>query len=240
MGRVFVSSRQLRRSSRIAKRVLDVVGAGCVLIVLLPLLVVVGTALKVTTRGPLFFRSPRVGFRGERLTMLKFRKMRDGATGAALTTQDDARLTRLGKVLAKTKIDEVPQLWNVLKGEMSLVGPRPEDASFVAGQREAYARILSVKPGVTGLSQLAFAKESEILDAEGAVDDYVRRLLPQKVALDLLYVERGSLLLDLRILAWTAVAVLLRRNISVHRSTGELRLRRRPEAQTVAVTTGAR
>jgi lipopolysaccharide/colanic/teichoic acid biosynthesis glycosyltransferase len=241
LGRVFSArgARRSHRSDRIAKRVLDVLGASGLLVFLLPLLVLVAAALKLSSRGPLFFRSSRVGFEGQELAMLKFRKMRVGASGAALTTRDDVRFTRLGKLLARLKIDEIPQLWNVLKGEMSLVGPRPEDRSFVATRPDAYSTILTVKPGITGLCQLAFANESEILDREAAVDDYVRRLLPQKIALDLLYVERQSLLLDLRILLWTTVVVLLRRHVSVHRTTGELTLRRRPEAQTAAVTTGA-
>jgi lipopolysaccharide/colanic/teichoic acid biosynthesis glycosyltransferase len=121
-----------------------------------------------------------------------------------------------------------PQLWNVLKGEMTLVGPRPERPDFVDLRAEEYTRILGVKPGMTGLCQLAFAREGEALDHEDCVRDYVERLLPQKTALDLLYVGRRSLPMDLGILAWTAVAVLLRRDVAVDRATGRLGLRRRP------------
>jgi lipopolysaccharide/colanic/teichoic acid biosynthesis glycosyltransferase len=167
--------------------------------------------------------------------MLKFRKMRDGAPGAAVTLSTDDRFTSVGRVLARTKLDELPQLWNVLKGEMTLVGPRPEDPQFVALHSEDYASILTVKPGVTGFCQLAFAKEGDILDPADRIRDYVGRLLPQKVALDLLYVTRRSLLLDLGILAWTSVAVLARRDIAVNRSTGTLGLRRRPLEEPVAV-----
>jgi lipopolysaccharide/colanic/teichoic acid biosynthesis glycosyltransferase len=167
--------------------------------------------------------------------MLKFRKMCDGATGVALTVADDARFTRVGRMLARTKLDELPQLWNVLKGQMSLVGPRPEDPGFVARLPERYARILEVKPGVTGLCQLAFAKESEVLEADDRLTHYVERLLPQKAAMDELYATQRSLGMDLRILVWTALAVLLRRDVAVHRGTGRLGLRRRTREASVPV-----
>jgi hypothetical protein len=145
-----------------------------------------------------------------------------------LTGPDDERVTRLGRFLSRTKLDEIPQLWDVLTGSMSLVGPRPQDPSFVALRQTDYARILQVKPGITGLYQLAFARENEVLDGRDHVGDYVRRLLPQKTQLDRLYVAHRSILMDLRILGWTAMAVLFRSEVAVHRSTGRLTLRRRP------------
>jgi lipopolysaccharide/colanic/teichoic acid biosynthesis glycosyltransferase len=110
---------------------------------------------------------------------------------------------------------------------MSLVGPRPEDPAFVALNSTAYAEILRVRPGITGLTQLAFAKESRILRAEDQERDYVERLLPTKMGLDQFYVIHRSLAMDLRILLWTAVAVILRRDIAVHRTTGQISFRRR-------------
>jgi lipopolysaccharide/colanic/teichoic acid biosynthesis glycosyltransferase len=225
------------RSHAVAKRLLDVLVSSLMLVLLLPLFLLVAAAVKLTSRGPLFFRSVRVGLLGDELRMLKFRKMRDGASGPALTAKDDARFTRVGRLLALAKLDEMPQLWNVVKGEMSLVGPRPEDPGFVAARADEYARILTVKPGITGLCQLAFAKESELLDSEGTIDAYVGRLLPKKIELDLLYVQRRSIALDLRILAWTAAAVLLRRDVAVHRETAQLSRRRRPKTEAVPATT---
>jgi lipopolysaccharide/colanic/teichoic acid biosynthesis glycosyltransferase len=107
------------------KRLLDVLAAGALLVVLSPLIAVTALAIKLDSHGPLFYRCRRVGRGGRELRMFKFRKMHDDADGPALTVNGDARLTRVGSFLARSKVDEIPQLWNVLKGEMSLVGPRP-------------------------------------------------------------------------------------------------------------------
>jgi lipopolysaccharide/colanic/teichoic acid biosynthesis glycosyltransferase len=216
--------------ARAVKRGLDLAIAVPVLVVLMPLIVVVAVAIAVESRGPVFYRCLRVGRDGSELWMLKFRKMRDGARGPALAAAQDERFTRLGPFLARTKLDEVPQLWNVVKGEMSLVGPRPEDPSFVEAHRDDYREILSVAPGITGLSQLAFARESEILDPEDRVGHYVNGILPQKIGIDRMYAARRSLRMDLWILWWTAAAVLLRREVAVHRETGRLNLRTPREA----------
>jgi lipopolysaccharide/colanic/teichoic acid biosynthesis glycosyltransferase len=206
---------------------LDVVAAATLLLVLFPLILVVAVAIKLDSRGPAFYRCRRTGFRGREFGMVKFRKMTEDAAGGALTAPEDDRFTRLGRVLAKTKLDEIPQLWNVVKGEMSLVGPRPEDPGFVELRRDDYAHILEVKPGITGLSQLAFARESEILDPNDRHGHYVTRLLPAKARIDRLYASRRSLWMDLKILFWTAATVFLRLEVAVHRQTGRL-TRRRP------------
>ncbi|MFY9577989.1 MAG: sugar transferase [Gaiellaceae bacterium] len=224
-----------------ATRLLDILVSVGLLLVFLPIVAAAAAAIKLDSGGSVFFRCRRVGFRGSELQMLKFRKMHEGAAGPAVTLCTDERFTPVGRVLAKTKIDELPQLWNVLKGEMTLVGPRPEDPAFVGLRRADYNTILTVKPGITGLCQLAFAKESEILDEEDSVGDYVERLLPQKTALDILYVRHRSLLMDLKILAWTVIAVVLRRDVAVHRGTGNLSARRRPLEDAVPVpATGIR
>ena len=213
--------------ARLAKRVLDIAAASALLLVLLPLIAVVAAAIRIDSRGPAFFRCRRVGFGGREFGMLKFRKMAHDAAGGALTAPKDDRFTRLGRVLAKTKLDEIPQLWNVLRGDMSLVGPRPEDAGFVEICADEYRQILRVRPGITGLSQLAFANESEILDPNDRHGHYVTKLLPAKARMDCLYVSRRSLMMDLKILYWTAAAVLLRLEVAVHRQSGRL-TRRRP------------
>jgi lipopolysaccharide/colanic/teichoic acid biosynthesis glycosyltransferase len=216
------------RFDLVAVRALDIIVSFTVLLILMPFLACLALAIKLESTGPLFYRCRRVGYRGTELEMLKFRKMRLGVDGPALTRTDDDRFTRLGHFLAHSKLDEVPQLWNVLCGHMSLVGPRPEDERFVRLHSDPYRKILSVKPGVTGYCQLAFAKESEILDGDDVQTDYVVRLLPQKVQLDLLYAAHRSLRTNLRVMAWTALAIVTRRDVAVNRETGALTVRRRP------------
>ena len=219
------STRELLNGAAI--RAFDVAVALLLLAILLPLMVVVAVAVRVESAGPTFFRCTRVGHRGQRLRMLKIRKMCHHALGPALTTEDDARFTRIGGLLTRLRIDEIPQLLHVLGGSMSLVGPRPEAPEFVDLHAEDYEEILAVPPGITGLSQLAFCDERRILDSERPVEDYVSRLLPQKVALDKLYADRRSLSFNLRVLYWTVAAVICRRPIAVHRDTGKMNIRRR-------------
>lgn len=214
-----------------AKRALDVSLAGALLLLLSPLLLLVAIAVRVDSPGPAFYHCRRVGLGGQLFGMLKFRKMFDGAKGPPLRSVGDDRHTRLGRVLAGTRLDEIPQLWNVVKGQMSLVGPRPEDPSFVERDPRAFTDVLKVRPGITGLSQLAFANEADILDPVDRVGDYVRRILPQKLAMDALYVVRRTLWMDLKVLFWTVATVALRRDVAVHRATGHLRLRRRSAQQ---------
>ena len=213
--------------SGVAIRIFDVVFAALLLIILVPLIVVAVIAVRVESAGPVFFRCERVGYRGRRLRMLKLRKMSPDAQGLALTTGEDARLTRIGGLLATLRIDEIPQLWHVLRGSMSLVGPRPEAAEFVGLHPEEYTEILSVRPGITGLSQIAFVDERRILDPADPVGHYVSRILPQKVALDRMYANRRSLAFNLRILFWTAATLLVGCDVAVHRDTGKMNIRRR-------------
>jgi lipopolysaccharide/colanic/teichoic acid biosynthesis glycosyltransferase len=217
----------IARLDRGAKRALDIVVAVVLLVVFMPLIVLLAIAIKLDSRGPTFFRCERMGYRGARLMMLKFRKMREGATGVPLTLSDDNRFTRIGSWLARRKLDELPQLWHVLRGHMSLVGPRPECARFTECFPHEYQRILSIRPGVIGLSQLVFLDEGRMLNADDPVGHYIEEILPQKVEMDLWYLERRSLSLDLRILGWTALALVLRRPIAVDCSTGRMRVGKR-------------
>jgi len=218
------------------KRVLDVVVSATLLLLLGPLVLLLAVAIKLESRGPCFYQCPRVGRNGATFAMLKFRKMHDGASGPALASWDDERLTRIGAFLAQTKLDEIPQLWNVLLGQMSLVGPRPEDPAFICLHPSEFAVIHTVSPGMTGLSQIAFAREASVLDPEDRVGHYVRQILPQKVQIDQFYALQRSFAMDLRVLGWTALAVLLRREVAVHRQTGSMSLRApRGESPTVAL-----
>jgi lipopolysaccharide/colanic/teichoic acid biosynthesis glycosyltransferase len=141
--------------------------------------------------------------------MLKFRTMVANACqmGPAVTYDRDPRITRLGAILRSVRLDELPQLINVLRGEMSLVGPRPEAPHFVAYYTPEQRAVLQVRPGVTGLAQLVFRNEAEMLSDDSPEQDYVEIVLPRKVGIDLAYAERQSLWLDIRILVSTVLAV---------------------------------
>ena len=212
------------------KRAVDIVTAAVLLVALSPILLLVMVGIKLESPGPAIFRSKRVGRHGKVFPMLKFRKMRDDVVGPALTSLEDERFTRLGSFLARTRLDELPQLWNVVRGDMSVVGPRPEDPGFVAVYPEEFAEVLQVRPGITGLSQLAFADERRVLDGPDPVGRYVGQLLPQKIGMDRLYVAIQSTSLDIRIVMWTVLAVLFRVEVSVNRANAQLKVRRRPVA----------
>jgi lipopolysaccharide/colanic/teichoic acid biosynthesis glycosyltransferase len=219
-----------RAARRAIKRTIDIVVAAVVLLISVPVFLIVAVAVVAESPGPVFYRADRVGRGGRRMRMFKFRKMAPDAGGLRLTTRDDARLTRVGALLTRTKIDEVPQFINVLRGEMSLVGPRPEDPGFVARRAQDYEAILTVRPGITGPSQIAFADESRILTCDDPLARYLEGIFPQKIAIDCAYAERLSIRRDLRILFWTAVTVVLRRPVAVNRETGSMGLRRRTVA----------
>ena len=196
------------------KRLLDVSIAACALLLLTPLLAAVAVAVWLEDGGSPWYRGVRVGRNGCEFRMLKFRSMRMGAsmTGVNSTASGDARITRAGRFLRALKLDELPQLWNVIAGEMSLVGPRPqvpEDAALYTAEER---RMLEVRPGVTDLASIVFSDEGEIL--AGSVDPdllYNQIIRPWKSRLALLYLERSCWTSDARILLWTVGALLSRR-----------------------------
>jgi lipopolysaccharide/colanic/teichoic acid biosynthesis glycosyltransferase len=195
-----------------AKRALDLLISILGLLLLSPLLLLLALWIKLDSRGPVLYRGKRVGKDGRPFVMYKFRTMVLGAerTGPAVTYKDDPRITKAGRFLRRTKLDELPQFFNVLRGQMSLVGPRPEDPSYVAFYTPEHRLVLSVKPGITGPTQLQYRDEASLLQGEGVDEEYVSRLMPQKLKLDLEYVRTRSLLLDLRILWQTATTLLSR------------------------------
>ncbi len=217
-----------RRGDRL-KRTFDLVVAGLLLALLLPVFGLIALAVVVESRGPVFYPCPRVGRFGREFAMLKFRKMHHNASGSPLTGARDARFTRIGKVLSRTRLDELPQLLNVVRGQMSLVGPRPEDPRFVALDPARFREIQMVRPGITGLSQLAFASEARLLDKPDPMAYYIERLLPAKAQIDILYARTSTIVTDLWVLFWTAAALVGRKEIAVWRDTGRMGVRRRPE-----------
>lgn len=193
------------------KRVLDFTVAAFGLAVCAPLFVLIALLIKLDSPGGVFFAHERVGRYGRKFKVLKFRTMVKNAPqlGGAITAGGDPRITRIGKVLRQTKLDELPQLWNVLKGEMSLVGPRPEVEKYVQLWDPALREIvLSVRPGITGLTQIRYRHEEHLLAAQPDPEKYYREvLLPRKLQSDAEYVRNRSLRLDLWILGRTVAAL---------------------------------
>jgi lipopolysaccharide/colanic/teichoic acid biosynthesis glycosyltransferase len=216
-----------RPSSRVggpAVRAFDLLA--CLLV--LPVVVLVGaiTALLIyiDSPGSVFYRSTRVGRGGRTFQMLKFRKMRNSARGGPLTMSDDERFTPIGSFLSATKLDELPQLWNVLKGEMRLVGPRPEVPEFVSRYREEYEELLTVLPGITGPAAVEYASESHLLSLQhNPLAFYEESIMPRKIEIDLEYIRTRTLRGDLRILCETMLVPLSK---MTRQMTGDPRVRR--------------
>jgi len=181
-------------------------------ILLLPVFVFIAILIKRDSPGPVFYWGERVGKNGRPFRILKFRTMYEISTsydGPRVTGQGDPRITALGQWLRDTKLNELPQLWNVLRGDMSLVGPRPEDRTFVNHwPPETREVLLSVRPGVTSPASVLYRDEERLLQSSNVVDEYLRVVLPSKLRLDLLYVHHRSLLTDLDVIFWTVLALL--------------------------------
>jgi lipopolysaccharide/colanic/teichoic acid biosynthesis glycosyltransferase len=201
---------RLSRWYQPVKRGLDMTISATTLLVASPLLIGIALAIRWGSPGPVFYRGLRVGRWGTRFYMLKFRTMVVDAErrGGTSTADDDPRITRVGAWLRRRKLDELPQFINVLKGEMSLVGPRPQVEHDVADYTEEEKALLSVRPGITDWASLRFRNEGEILKGEPDPDEaYIRLIRPEKLRLGLEYVRRQSLAVDLRILFETVRAV---------------------------------
>jgi lipopolysaccharide/colanic/teichoic acid biosynthesis glycosyltransferase len=190
------------------KRLFDVAASGLGLLVLSPILCATAAAVRLSSAGPVFFRQARVGRGGRPFFILKFRTMVQDAPklGGPITFGRDPRITPVGNLLRKTKIDELPQLLNVLVGDMSLVGPRPEVPRYVEMFRDDYKVILQVRPGITDLASIKYRDEAAILgNVADPEEEYVRVVLPEKIRLAKQYVANRSLRLDLTILFGTAL-----------------------------------
>jgi lipopolysaccharide/colanic/teichoic acid biosynthesis glycosyltransferase len=202
------------------KRVFDVVFAAVGLLLCSPVFALVAFCIKYDDRGPVFYRGERVGLDGIPFRIFKFRTMVVGADkiGGSSTADDDRRITHVGRVVRRYKLDELPQLINVLVGDMSLVGPRPEIRRYVDMYSEKESAILTVRPGITDWASLWNSDEGAIL--AGSIDPdraYEEKVRPTKIRLQLKYVRDHSLLTDLRILLLTLMVVALRRKPDVVR-----------------------
>lgn len=199
------------------KRLGDILISVLVLILLSPVFLYIALRIKCDSPGPVFFKGDRMGRFGKPFKILKFRTMYEddhSYNGAPVTAKDDDRITPFGKVLRDTKLNELPQFLNVLKGEMGIVGPRPEDLKIAqAWPEEVKAEVLSVRPGITSPASVIYRDEENLLKGSGFMDDYLKTILPNKLRLDQLYVRNSNIFTDLDVIAMTIITLfpLLRR-----------------------------
>ena len=182
------------------------------LVILSPTFLFIAFAIKRDSPGPVFYRGKRVGLGGKEFKILKFRTMYDDEksfNGSKITASGDPRVTPLGKKLRDTKANELPQLWNVLIGDMSLVGPRPEDPEFVKKwPQEEKDILLSVRPGITSPATVVYRYEESMLKPANVMHDYLKNILPSKLRFDTIYIRERNILNDLDVIFWTAIAML--------------------------------
>lgn len=192
------------------KRLFDVTAASIGLLILSPLFVVVSLWIKLDSRGPVFYKQIRVGRNNRDFKLFKFRSMRPDSDKLGLITVGghDPRVTRSGYFIRKYKLDEFPQLINVVKGDMSLVGPRPEVRKYVSMYSPEQMKVLSVRPGITDPASIAYRNENEILEGKYNPDDYyVNVIMPDKLRINLEYVNNRSFLKDLKVIFATFKAI---------------------------------
>lgn len=193
------------------KRFFDLSAATMGLVIISPILFCIALCIWIEDRGPVFYRGRRIGLHGKPFRIFKFRTMVVNAEtlGPSSTSEDDPRITRIGKFLRKYKLDELPQLINVLKGEMSIVGPRPQVQWAVDLYTPQEREILSVRPGISDMASIMFANEEEIL--KGSLDpdrDYMEKIHPEKMRMSLEYVRNRSFAGDMKVIALTISAIL--------------------------------
>jgi lipopolysaccharide/colanic/teichoic acid biosynthesis glycosyltransferase len=200
------------RFSGFAKRAFDIFASTLALLLLAPFFGLIALAIKRDSPGPVFYRGERIGRRGKIFKILKFRTMYEDPEsyqGPRVTAHDDERITPLGRWLRDTKLNELPQFWNVLKGEMSMVGPRPEDPAIAkTWPRPVWDEVLSVRPGVTSPASVQYRNEEALLSAHSVMSKYLHEIGPDKMRLDQLYIRHRSFLLDLDVILWTALIML--------------------------------
>ena len=185
------------------KRLFDIVASGCGLLVLSPVLLIVAIWIKLDSRGPIFYRQVRVGYKNKDFRIFKFRSMRIGSDKGSLVTIGgrDPRITRSGYFIRKYKLDELPQLINVFIGDMSLVGPRPEVRHYVDYWTPEQMHVLDVRPGITDPASIKFRNENELMgQTENPEDYYINVIMQEKIKLYLEYVENASFMYDLMLI----------------------------------------
>jgi len=198
----------MSKFNKVVKRIFDFICSTLGLIVLSPVLLAIAIKIKTGSDGPVFFKQIRVGEKNNEFEILKFRTMVVDAEklGRQITVGNDNRITKIGTFLRKYKLDELPQLINVFKGDMSLVGPRPEVPRYVKLYNDEQKKVLEVKPGITDLASIRYRDENELLgEAENPDDFYINTIMPDKLALNLEYINNNNLFVDIYIILRTIV-----------------------------------
>ena len=192
------------------KRVFDIIASFCGIIILFPLIIIVSILIKITSKGPVLFKQIRVTKNGKLFKIYKFRTMRENSEGnKQITVGKDNRITGIGHILRKTKLDELPQLFNVLKGEMSLVGPRPEVPKYVELYTDEQIEILKVPAGITDYASIYFSNESELLgEVENPEEFYIKKIMPYKIELNKKYINEIGIMTDIKIIILTILKIL--------------------------------
>jgi len=196
-----------------AKRIFDIILSGVALVALSPVILTIAIIIKATSSGPVFYRGERTGLHGKPFRIFKFRSMVVDAekTGVSSTSQEDTRVTSIGRFVRKTKLDEIPQLINVFIGDMSLVGPRPEVKKFTDMYTEDEKVLLSIRPGITDYASIWNSDEATLLAGSADPDkDYLEKIRPEKIRLQLKYFKEQSLITDMKILFFTVKKLVFR------------------------------
>ena len=197
--------------NKIIKRIFDFTASFLGCIILIPVFISIAILIKLDSKGPIFFKQKRVGKDGKEFEILKYRTMVVDAEklGKQITVGDDSRITKIGKFLRKYKLDELPQLFNVLKGDMSLVGPRPEVPKYVNIYNESEREVLKVKPGITDFASIEYRDENEILgNVENPEEYYINAIMKHKLQLNLEYINKNNIFLDIKIIFKTLLKCL--------------------------------
>lgn len=192
------------------KRIFDIVFSLALLLILLPLFIVIGISVALDSRGGIFFGQVRVGIHRKEFRLWKFRTMRPHSEkqGQLTVGTNDSRITRVGSILRKYKVDELPQLWNVLVGEMSIVGPRPEVPRYVNMYNDEQLGVLSIKPGITDYASLLYFEENDLLaKSPDPEKTYIEEIMPSKLRLNLNYVKEHNFTTDLKIIRDTVIRI---------------------------------
>lgn len=198
-----------RSGTAARKRLFDIVCSACGLILLSPVYLIAALAVGLTSPGGVLFRQERMGLGGKPFTIYKFRTMRKDNAGLKITTASDNRITSVGRILRKTKLDELPQLLNVLKGDMSLVGPRPEVREYTDLYSEEQRQVFLVRPGITGVASIRYRNENDILSSSSDPNQtYIEEVMPEKLRLDLSYIPRACVSRDIALIFETLAVVL--------------------------------